>query len=333
MSDVKANVLPIDLPEKRIKLVYLTNWGIVLAVLPWTLFFLLMFVIGLLWANYYPMKHLWNDWVISRNYETIPNAYADYSCWDNGGGPRYTTCGVTYYANNSSLKKKLNIRFENYPYSWFNFLTPDDLVLEGQSPMIRSVYNPNRTTFLFGVETIKIRFFTYFSWQLLLFLILVAWFFGLFFYWRIYYWRSVANDVCLKAVKIVDVVQSRRKNIQYHYYGLSPSILAMNMRTLPSSSTGILINRAAFNTSFTFFKKGKQPFYLDKEQTIAVAIEAKQAGGGYILDHDLTWLKLSPQDKEKLVANIKAYQHWIAQNPEKLQQIRDYIDQMLENRI
>ncbi|UXN06505.1 hypothetical protein [Bartonella sp. HY761] len=163
-------------------------------------------------------------------------------------------------------------------------------------------------------------------------MILVAWFFGLYFYWRIYYWRSVANDVCLKAVKVVDVTQNRRKEILYHYYGLSPSILAMNMRTLPSSSTGILINRAAFNTSFTSFKKDKQPFYLDKEQTIAVAIEAKQAGGGYILDHDLTWLKLSPQDKQKLVANIKAYQQWIAQHPEKLQQLSEAIDAKPKNR-
>ncbi|UXN06504.1 hypothetical protein [Bartonella sp. HY761] len=167
MSEIQGNILPIELPAKRIQLVYLTNWGIVLAVLPWTLFFLLMFVIGLLWANYHPMKHLWNDWVVSRNYETIPNAYADYSCWDNGGGPRYTTCGVTYYVNIYSLKQKLNIRFENYPYSWFNFLTPDDLVLEGQSPMIRSVYNLNRTTFLFGVETIKIRLLSFLAWQIL----------------------------------------------------------------------------------------------------------------------------------------------------------------------
>ncbi|WP_182418363.1 hypothetical protein [Bartonella sp. HY038] len=282
MSEIQGDILPIELPAKRIQLVYLTNWGIVLAVLPWTLFFLLLFFGPFLIGGYHPMKHLWNDWVVSRNYETIPNTYADYSCWDNGGRPRYTTCGVTYYANISSLKQKLNIRFENYPYSWFNVLTPDDLVLEGQSSMIRSVYNPSRTTFLFGVETIKIRFLTYFAWQLLLFLVLVAWFFGLFFYWRIYYWRSVANDVCLKAVKIVDVKQNRRKEILYHYYGLSPSILAMNMRVLPYSS-GIIINPAAFNTSFTFFKKDKQPFYLDEEKTIAVAIEAKQAGGAIYL--------------------------------------------------
>lgn len=150
--------------------------------------------------------------------------------------------------------------------------------------------------------------------------------YALFYWWRLYYWRIVSNDICLKAVKIAYVDDKKQNDDLYYYFGLSQPKLSSHMQILPSSSIGFLVNPVQKKLPFTFLKKDKKLFYLDKEQTIAVAIEAKQAGGGYLLDHDLTWLMLSKSDKQKFIANIKAYQAWIAHHPKELQRLSDAIN-------
>ncbi|WP_182418366.1 hypothetical protein [Bartonella sp. HY038] len=130
----------------------------------------------------------------------------------------------------------------------------------------------------------------------------------------------------LKAVKIASIYVAKGKGKVYYFFGLSPSIAEMSFQYVPSSVTIVMPNPMRHALAATQLRNGLEPIFLDKEQTIGVAIEAQQAGSGYLLDYNLTYLVLSKKDKEKLIANIKTYQAWIAQHPEKLQQLSEAID-------
>ncbi|UXN06506.1 hypothetical protein [Bartonella sp. HY761] len=332
MSELKDNSLDIELPVKKIRLTYRSNLGIILVLTFWTLFWTLFtfFVLGV--SSIHPIKRLWNDWVISKNYEFIPDAYARYECYNYGGTPEYINCKVTFNAGEGYKEEKLNYFHEEYPYSWYVFLLPDNLELHGLSPMVRSVDSPSRTSFLFGIETVKIRFLSLLITKAFQFTFIAVWFYGLYIWWKIYYWRRFPNNVQLKAVKIASIYVAEGKGKVYHFFGLSPSIAASGIRYLPSSVTIVMPNPMRHALAATQLRNGLEPIFLDKEQTIGVAIEAQQAGSGYLLDYNLTYLVLSKKDKEKLITNIKAYQQWIAQHPEKLQQLSEAIDAKPKNR-
>ncbi|WP_182419019.1 hypothetical protein [Bartonella sp. HY038] len=326
MTEIKDNTLPIEIPVKRVRLTYRANWGIVLVLSFWTLFFALFFSGLVLYASYYPIKRLWNDWVISKNYEVIPNAYAAYGCNEYEDILDYANCRVTFNAGNRYKEEKLRDGFENFPYSWQVFLAPENLAMKGKSPMVRSVDNPGRTSFLFGIETIKIRLLSLLITKAFQILIVSVWFYGLYLWWKVYYWRRFPNDVCLKAIKIARIYDAKKRGKVYYHYGLSKSIAASGLRYLPSPNYIVMPNPMRNMMAYTWLRKGQEPIFLNKEQTIGVAIEAKQAGGGYLLDYNLTRCVLSKQDKEKLIANIKAYQAWIAKHPKELQELKAAIE-------
>ena len=332
MSEIQDNTLPIEIPVKRIRLTYQSNLGLILVLgfltLSWELFTVLMFL-----SSQRPIKRMWNDWVISKNYEVIPNAYAEFGCYEYESILDYVNCGVIFNVGNRFKKEKLRDAFESYPYSWQVFLAPKNLPMEGESPMVRSVDDPSRTSFLFGIETLKIRFLSLLGTKAFQLLIVALWFYGLYLGWKIYYWRIFPNNVKLKAVKIYATYVAEGKGKVYYFFGLSLSIVGIRLKFVPSSVKFTIPLPFRYFLGATQLRNGLEPIFLDKEQTIGIAIEAQQASSGSLLDYNLTYLVLSKKDKEELIANIKAYQHWIAQNPEKLQQIRDYIDQMLENRI
>ncbi|WP_182418365.1 hypothetical protein [Bartonella sp. HY038] len=186
MSELKDNILDIELPVKKIRLTYLSNLGLILVLTFWTLLFSLFFIGPVLIGSYYPIKRLWNDWVISNTYEVIPNRDAQYSCYEHKKSLNYYNCEVTFNVNNRFEKEELNFRVEQYPYSWHSFLTPDDLVLNGLSPMVRSVDDPSRTSFLFGIETIKIRLLNLIFTKLFQLTFVAVCFYGLYVWWDIY---------------------------------------------------------------------------------------------------------------------------------------------------
>ncbi|WP_182418364.1 hypothetical protein [Bartonella sp. HY038] len=332
MSELKDNSLDIELPVKKIRLTYRSNLGIILVLTFWTLFFCLILIGPVIIGSYYPIKRLWNDWVVSKNYEFIPNAYAGFGCNEYESMLDYVNCGVIFNVGNPYKEEKLRDGFEDYPYSWQVFLTPKNLSMEGKSPMVRSVDDPSRTSFLFGIETVKIRFLSLLITKAFQFTFIAVWFYGLYIWWKIYYWRRFPNNVQLKAVKIASIYVAEGKGKVYHFFGLSPSIAASGIRYLPSSVTIVMPNPMRHALAATQLRNGLEPIFLDKEQTIGVAIEAQQAGSGYLLDYNLTYLVLSKKDKEKLITNIKAYQAWLAQHPEKLQQLSEAIDAKPKNR-
>ncbi|UXM95483.1 hypothetical protein N5853_02265 [Bartonella sp. HY329] len=329
MSEIKDNSVDIELPKKKIRLKYGTNWIIILVLSFWTLFTALAICFLILEGSYAGIKRLWNDWRVSQNYEIIPNSYARYQCWnDVGDVGKIINCGVTFNLGQRN-QQKLNSRREHKPYSWFRFLTPDNLSLSGNSPMIRSVGDPTKVTFLFGVETLKIRFLTFLGQKLFWGIILSVFLWGLYIWWRVLYWRSVPNDVRLKVVKIVGY-HDRWLGRVYSYYGLTKAEVLEALKINPTPNTWVFTKPLRTQLSNNPIRKKQKPIFLSKDQKFGLAIEAKQAGGGFFLDHNLTRLVLSKQDKAKLQASINAYQAWIAQHPEVLQKFDAYIENMPE---
>lgn len=127
--------------------------------------------------------------------------------------------------------------------------------MAGESPMVRSVDDPSRTSFLFGIETVKIRLLSLLVTKIFQLLLVLPLFYCLYLWWKIYYWCRVPNDVCLKAIKITSVYEEKRRGKVYYHYGLSKTIAASTIKYLPSKTAIVIPNPMRYLMAYTWLSK------------------------------------------------------------------------------
>ncbi|UXN06509.1 hypothetical protein [Bartonella sp. HY761] len=329
MSELQDNSLDIELPVKEIRLKYPGTWFFTGIAIFWTVFFGGTFLAIVVFSGYLPLKHIWTDWVISQNYEVVPELQADYGCRQSNY--HLIKCGFSF-EKDGILVEKYKGKFDYYPFTLYDFLTPDNFALQGKSAVVRSVNDPNKITIQVGIDTLKTRLAAVMAIFIFMGSMALLGLWGASVWCRFCYHRLTRNKVHICAVKI-DRVDKRWGGTFYYLYGLKRDGYSDVLTIVPNSLALALTYKARNAGPFTLIKRRQEPIFLNEEHTIGVAIQPQGNGGGLLLDYNLTQLALSKENKNKLLNNIKAYQQWIAQHPKKLRQISDFIDQEPETKI